>query len=434
MPLYGPGGGGVWSWQFTPEAYGAIGNGVADDTAAVQAAWNAAVAYAGSNQGYAELLLSPKRYRMPTASFVKGAGTKGNALLPSPLVAAAAQKQILVVRGLTDEQSVLPHWNQATPQMAGAVLDASAITGQTVDATYGLPSIIGGPTPQQGYGTAGTFNNVCVRVNNVTLVSALNPTIAAMDFRGNAEATLGSVSALVASVPSTMLTTVPTSSWSTGVFMPALLNNADSVLDRVTIQGYYFGVSLGPHSRFPRLFVSYCGYGIYVPSTGSDKHGVMGWADVEECNTALTTDASAGPNTPVDMTLDVEGVGTYASLGTGYHVSDTANSLGGHIRLNDSAGAGATYAVLGAANVKIEALNQPRGPVTAPGIPASTVALRNPFWRDAAVTINGGTVSAVAVDATTLFTTTGVTVLVPSGHTVTLTYTVVPTSWTWDLI
>jgi ethanolamine utilization protein EutQ (cupin superfamily) len=62
-------------------------------------------------------------------------------------------------------------------------------------------------------------------------------------------------------------------------------------------------------------------------------------------------------------------------------------------------------------------------------VPASTVALNNPFSSACLVTLRGGTVSAVAVGGTAL-SIAGSLVLVPAGSSITLTYAVAPT-WTW---
>lgn len=66
-----------------------------------------------------------------------------------------------------------------------------------------------------------------------------------------------------------------------------------------------------------------------------------------------------------------------------------------------------------------------------PAIPASTVPATNNNPYPVAVAITGGTVTVVAVNGVTQFTATGVTVIVPAGGTVAITYSVVPTSWTW---
>ena len=64
-----------------------------------------------------------------------------------------------------------------------------------------------------------------------------------------------------------------------------------------------------------------------------------------------------------------------------------------------------------------------------PAVPASTVAATNNFGVDATVFIAGGTVSAVAIGGTATGATSG-SFRVPSGQTITLTYTVAP-AWEW---
>ncbi len=69
------------------------------------------------------------------------------------------------------------------------------------------------------------------------------------------------------------------------------------------------------------------------------------------------------------------------------------------------------------------------GVVTAPAVPASTVAATNNTGSACLVTLRGGTVSVVAVAGVALSVVTAL-VLVPAGATITLTYAVAPT-WTW---
>lgn len=75
------------------------------------------------------------------------------------------------------------------------------------------------------------------------------------------------------------------------------------------------------------------------------------------------------------------------------------------------------------------------GQVTSPpAVPASTVAATNNSGGPVAVTIVGGTVTAIAVGAATVLTGTslaGSVVSVPQGGTITLTYSAAPT-WTWN--
>lgn len=70
---------------------------------------------------------------------------------------------------------------------------------------------------------------------------------------------------------------------------------------------------------------------------------------------------------------------------------------------------------------------------TAPAVPATTVPLTNPFPIDMIVYVLGGTVTGIAVDANTVLTATPGTVIVRQGGTITLTYTVAPT-WKWQAV
>ena len=93
----------------------------------------------------------------------------------------------------------------------------------------------------------------------------------------------------------------------------------------------------------------------------------------------------------------------------------------------------------GGTNLEVISCIQPRGAVVAPGIPGTTTPLVNPFWRHANVyiTSGGAAVSAIAVDGVatglTLGTSGSVTVRVPSGASVTLTYASTAPTWVWNL-
>lgn len=85
----------------------------------------------------------------------------------------------------------------------------------------------------------------------------------------------------------------------------------------------------------------------------------------------------------------------------------------------------------------------PLGPITAPTIPASGTAVQNPSGLAALVTVTGGTLGGIATaplvsGAAGTYTTISpgetsaeVQVTVPGAGFIKLTYSVVPTSWTW---
>jgi hypothetical protein len=126
----------------------------------------------------------------------------------------------------------------------------------------------------------------------------------------------------------------------------------------------------------------------------------------------------------MDITvIDIESI-------TGSLLSDASNKASGTIpfrTLNGNMGS-----IDGGANARVLNASLVAGPKTAPGVPSSTVALLNPFYRDAAVSVAGGTVTAIAVGGTATGLTSGM-VIVPTGKTITLTYSSAPT-WTWVLL
>ena len=65
-----------------------------------------------------------------------------------------------------------------------------------------------------------------------------------------------------------------------------------------------------------------------------------------------------------------------------------------------------------------------------PAIPASTVALVNPYLQDCIVYIAGGTVTVIAINGVTTGLLSG-TFLVEATQKIAITYSVVPTGWVW---
>ena len=69
--------------------------------------------------------------------------------------------------------------------------------------------------------------------------------------------------------------------------------------------------------------------------------------------------------------------------------------------------------------------------VTTPAVPASNTAVTNGTGVDVVVYITGGTSTAVKVNGTTVLALTPATVYLPSGATISVTYSVAPTGWVW---
>lgn len=483
-------------WQFTPEKYGAVGNGIIDDTTAIRNAINAAVTYAQANNFYAEVIFGAKIY-LANGTYVQGGATKGNAILPLPLIGTTVEKVTLALKGIHDA-TALPHWQQTVTQQSGAVIKTTRTDGQnesggrnfndttttlnspvissataafiagdvnrvfvnanfatgtyvvsvqsgtqatmstnaTVSGTnvastldsFGESTILGGPNPAMGYGFSTVFSNMLLNIDGITFVAPANPTICGADARGLAEFNFGTLAFQADQNPGNA--TIPAHGWQFGAAMPASNNNDNCNGTWYSCEGAYFGILVAEHTCIQSIRCIYCADGIFFQS-GTTFHGSwIGYASIEACAVCLNTSTSNSFSKVYIDNLDFEnGAGGFAPQA---HIYDPNNLMFGKVGLTTN-NAISSLIITGAANLEIKSLQAGIGHVTPPAIPASTVALVNPFWRDAMVVITGGAVTVVTVDGTaTGFTATGVTVVVPSGKTIALTFSVTP-SWDWVL-
>lgn len=419
-------------WVFRPEAYGAKADGVTDDTAAIKSAVNAAVTYAQNNQGYAEVWFGPHVYLVAGAT-TTGA-TKGNAQIPLPLVATTVQKVTLVFRGVSDVTGLM-HWQQTVGQKAGAVLKSTLVG--TNDATNGEASVIGGPTPNQGYGAATTlFSNMLVVVDGVLVSVPSDPHVCGFDFRGVAEANVRNAACMADAGISTFGNdSNSTQTWQFGLAMPDNNNNDKSTIGSYSAEGLNYGVHTNEHTVADSIHCIHCiaaveHVGPNIHGDGTTGHrAILNYVSAEACAVGLgAVNASYAARIQVNC-LDVENITFFA-------INDPGNALQGTVYAMDDfnllPAPGAGTGIRGAANLRVYDLNRAAGIATSPGIPSSTTALTNPFNRDAAVNVTGGTVTVIAVAGTATGLTAG-TVIVPTGKTITLTYSVTP-SWNWVLL
>lgn len=406
-----------------------------DDTAAINNAVTAAVANAQTNGSYyAEVRFQAKTY-MVAGALTSGSPTNGSAQIVLPIMPFTGRKLTLRLQGAGP--SGLYHWNQVTPQLAGTALLSTQALGLTVPSANGEGSVIGGPTPKFGYGyPAGLFSNMLAVVDGLSVVVRQNPQICAFDFRGVAEMAVRHCSAYAYSY-GTGAPASPDPNWAWGLYPPAVLNNAWNDIDDFSCEGFVYGLYLTELCRVSTCRIVNCYDGIVCFASSSASHGnQVDLAIVEYCQQALTNDGVAQAKVNIN-TLALE-------MSTALHqIQDTNNVLVGTVvvrsngtgaQLNTSVLNDAAKGVNGAAKLRIINGDMAPGNVTAPTVPSSTTALKNPFWRDAVVTVTGGTVSAVAVDGVAQgYTATGFTIIVPTGKTVTLTYSSAPT-WVWTLL
>jgi hypothetical protein len=418
-----------WVFNVQDEAYGAVADGTTDDTAAIQAAIDAAFAYAVANEtAYSEVYFPPSASSyVISGALVQGGTTFGNAQLTIPIRAGTARKVSLVLRGGYDG-AAMPYWEQTVGQRWGVTLK-STLTAQTNSSDWGAPSVIGGPSVSGAealYGSStADFNNVAIIVWGIGISVPLDPTIAGFDFRGLAQCRIEQCAVIADSTPAVMAVTTPANDFSFGVGLPQNFNNDRNMVLDVSVYGVYYGFIVGEHAWIDRTASIYCHTGMFIMGTSENIHSsAFGSISIEACDTGFTTNGGDSYGVPINVAAC-----SFETIDT-WHIDDNSNSFAGTfniVKLDGPTG----VLVRGASHLRIVNMNADLGNVTAPDVPASTVAHRNVFYVDADVLITGGTVTQVAIDGVNTGLTSG-WFPVRSNGTITITHSVAPT-WQWWL-
>lgn len=437
------GGGGPTVVFTTPEQFGAARNGVTDDTSAIKQALASAVSQCQANGTYyAEVWFSAGTY------FIGGSldtSQMGRAQIPLPYIAGQPSNAVntpkvtLVLRGVSDA-SAFPLWYQSVPQKGGAVLLSNL--SASYSPTFGAASVLAGPT-KEGLVNAGVngnnlnvFSNMLIVIDGLVVMSNYtNPLHGAVDLAQVAQANVKTLAISGDIVPPNFAN--PTAG-GFGLRMPQVGNNDYCKIGSLSVQGYTVGFVPGEHTDAERVGVIYCQYGVCVPTTPDSMR--INYLSTEICQFHLDTTQEGGSIPTWQNRIDI-GTWDVEDGDTTNHVNDPNNWLYGTVSnwKRNEGGSASDFGpiVNGGANLKIIAtggttVGHSFGHVTAPSVPATTVVLQNPFWRDAAVTVSSGTVTAITVDGTAVGITSG-TVIVPSGKTIALTYTGTPV-WVWNLL
>lgn len=297
-----------------------------DDTAAIQAAINAAQAYG--------LLHGSATVYFPVGSGlfygVAGALTTvhfGHSQLYLDPVVTVGNKIGINFVGVGNG-SLLQHWQQKNPQVNGSTIVSFGVfngisTQSTAINTFGNASVIGGPTQPNGYGTStGAFSNMGVTFKDLSILtthSTFGLGYSAGDMSGIANCNLFDfaygATASPALLPSIDAGVAYANGTVIGWLMPANGNNDNCAVRNVTCHGgYTFGFLATEHTLVDAMRILYCWSGFcpvgnYFGSAGA-THAIKALQlSIEACTVLMNifgiASAGVGPIIDIDQ-LDTE--------------------------------------------------------------------------------------------------------------------------------
>jgi hypothetical protein len=330
-----------------PEEFGALRDGVADDTAAIRAAVNEAVARGiadGSN--YAEVWFTTGTYLLAAAP-VAGGATKGNAQVPLPVLAEAGPGFTLVLKGVTDA-SPISYYLASNVHHRGVRLKTTHV-GEFGE--FGAPSVIGGPTPQGLPG--GAYSDMLVVVDGIMVEAPKNPSIIGFDFRKIAEVNVKNGAALVAATPEELSLSRPSNELGIGLYMPLANNGNNAKIGSWTCEGFYYGLAISDHVVAQRILTVWTRYGMFVAEPGLHSQGaVIQYLSIVASEHGIQVQAAEGTTFPLVIDLfQAEEIETH-------DIIDTQNTLVGPIGFNEGE-FGHAPNLQGAARAHVIDLNAP---------------------------------------------------------------------------
>lgn len=427
---------------FTPEQFGAKGNDSShDDAPAIEAAIAIAVAAAQADgSGVCAVIFdSSKTYyalrapiQNPTINggpaytygqiglpYVSSGVNDGAFPPPNPIYVYLAGSNPLAATTISN-----PPRSAATIQ--------STYTGGTYSATYGTPCVLSGVPWEQFYaGTLATFYSAVVPIfDNLSIIVPNNPTIGGINLFAHIGARAGSIR-IQAVDPSN----IPTNPWAIGLITPGKDNFNDIRWEGLTIVGFYQGLQYSAHFEAVGLEIDWChnalaplqavGYGAYIGRLLTQDDLII-WGDTS-------------PTSPVPIRYSLPTVvGQWVIENVSQPLTAAIQDDNNLLQLDapfDIFDAPASLITVGGQMCAVRNVAQSAGRQTAPTIPGSGTAFQNPFFRDAYVTITGGTVTAITMKQGSTagpvsVGTSSFTGIVPSNAYLTLTYSAAPT-WTW---
>lgn len=323
-------------------AYGALGNGVANDLAAVNAAGAAALAAGGG-----VVYFPAGNYKISGSTW----NATTNSLLTLPTTPGYGDVQLVEYVGET--RGVI---NGATrAYISGTVLDFSAATG--AGGTH--PSAFAAAQYQEI--TPNTMEtakwvSVGVRFSRMTFVLPGDPDFGAINLHNVMQATVEDCGIFAMTTSGFVASDNPAA---IGIIMPAHLNNEYLYTGRNRIMGFYDGMWAGEHQEFTGDGIAFCKNGLRIRHL---VHPISGKLKINRCERVIVID-SAATICNFDLLLEAEvgdlGGDPYTPAGTfsGYY---DVNGIGAGILKYSCLNLGSAHGALvhsDVAGVRFENLN-----------------------------------------------------------------------------
>lgn len=396
-----------------------------DDTAAIQAAINAATSYAQAHHGYAEVVFGSKVY------IVAGAFTAlalGNCQIGLPVISPTAGTGQVVLK-LTGPQDTTPlmHWDQVAPQSSGTIL-ACVSTSGTADTGSGPSAVIGSPVSGYG-GEPGLFSNCLAQVRGIGMLVPYNATMCGLDLFGMVEADVDSLSVMAAAVVPASSAPAPSlanpahisNQYTFGLRMPTTGNQTVCRVTRFSSEGLTYGVCPSEWTYGDDLHIMYAivALGLWAGGVAMVHSAFLGNVQAENCTNmmGMASTNAAGNNGTGTARIDVMNL-QIESTGPIY---DPGNQIQGtiHVRSQGQSGAynASGYLSGSSGGQQLRVINEMTtpGPVTSPhAVAASGSPWFNGYTRDGWFTLSATTITGLSITGQN-----GVTVAqaVPSGAT-----------------
>lgn len=259
---------GLQSMFLNVKAFGAAGNGVTDDTAAI----NEAIAVATDRGG--GVVYFPRGIYKVGGAF----DALTNSLLTFPAYTSSIdEKRDVWLVGECWDFAGLPHPKQAV------VIDATGVVGSGTQ-----PAIIAPKAFGSTFGSLTDFSAVQPHFKNLRFLVSENPSITGLQLHNCTTADLDNVTISVDSTDDTI--TQPTNAQAYGVILPGRGNDTQIFIKGGFIQGFYNGVGFSEHFKPWGLQIRKCKQAL-VAEAGF--HINTGQLLIEQCGVMMSVEAAS---------------------------------------------------------------------------------------------------------------------------------------------